>query len=133
MKRHRSKPSPENPRSARPAGSSPAVPGPVRGPIFLSALFGLFFGLCLLKFGNPPIMEKFVDPPKSAFDALVITPWPIHCAYWLLGSLTLLSFCSSRFRASLFEFFSSLVIRLPRRSPTEAGHSSLPSARRSPL
>jgi len=48
-------------------------------------MFGGFLGLALLKFGNPPIMEKWVSYPAGFFEFLVGTPWPTNWAYWLLG------------------------------------------------
>src|SRR6266699_1757368 len=98
MKRHRPKAgsSVSSPVVGGPSSSSPSGPvvrslvvpsSLVRG---LVVLLGFFFGLCLLKFGNPPIMEKFVEAPKGAFELLAMTPWPLRWAYWLLGSLTLL-------------------------------------------
>ena len=50
-----------------------------------AALFGGFLGLSLVKFGNPPIMEKWVTSPGGFLELLLGTPWPIGWAYWLLG------------------------------------------------
>src|SRR6266567_5372866 len=50
-----------------------------------AALFGGLLGLSLLKFGNPPIMEKWVTSPGGFLELLLGTPWPIGWAYWLLG------------------------------------------------
>jgi hypothetical protein len=98
---------------AKPA--SPVVPSS-RGPaVLFSALLGAFFGLCLLKFSNPPIMEKYVETPRNGVELLISTPWPIHWAYWLLGVLTftalLMAFWSASFRASVLELISSFRIR----------------------
>src|SRR6266571_6105161 len=54
-------------------------------PRVFAALFGGFLGLSLLKFGNPPIMEKWVASPGGFLELLLGTPWPIGWAYWLLG------------------------------------------------
>src|SRR6266446_9091008 len=51
--------------------------------------FGAFLGLSLLKFGNPPIMEKWVAAPINALEFLLGYPWPISWAYWLLAMLGL--------------------------------------------
>ncbi len=51
--------------------------------------FGAFLGLSFLKFGNPPIMEKWVVAPTNGFEFLLGFPWPITWAYWLLGFVTL--------------------------------------------
>src|SRR6266567_7028917 len=54
-------------------------------PRVFAALFGGFLGLSLVKFGNPPIMEKWVTSPAGFLELLLGTPWPIGWAYWLLG------------------------------------------------
>ena len=36
-------------------------------------LFGGFLGLALLKFGNPPIMEKFIEPPTDLTEWLIMS------------------------------------------------------------
>jgi O-antigen ligase len=56
---------------------------------WFSALFGAFLGLTLLKFGNPPIMEKWVTPPANAYEFVLGTPWPITWAYLLLALVAL--------------------------------------------
>ena len=53
-------------------------------PIF-AGLFGAFLGLCLLKFGNPPVTEKWVEAPDGVWQFLLGYPWPIAWAYWLLA------------------------------------------------
>jgi hypothetical protein len=58
-------------------------------PLVFAGMFGGFLGLALLKFGNPPIMEKWVSYPSGFFEFLVGTPWPTSWAYWLLGLTTL--------------------------------------------
>src|SRR5215471_3289483 len=54
-----------------------------------AACFGVFLGLSLLKFGNPPIMEKWVTAPNDIWEFLLAYPWPISWAYWMLAFLTL--------------------------------------------
>jgi O-antigen ligase len=54
-------------------------------PTVFAAAFGAFLGLCLLKFGNPPIMEKLVTPPTNGYEFVLGYPWPINWAYWLLA------------------------------------------------
>lgn len=49
-----------------------------------AGLFGGFLGLALLKFGNPPIFEKWVDKPQDFFEIIFKYPWPIAWAYGLL-------------------------------------------------
>jgi hypothetical protein len=53
-------------------------------PSIFAALFGAFLGLALLKFGNPPITEKWVTAPSNYWEFLLGYPWPIAWAYWLL-------------------------------------------------
>ena len=61
----------------------------VRSRVFAAA-FGAFLGLSLLKFGNPPIMEKWVAAPTNAYEFVLGYPWPITWAYVLLGLMALL-------------------------------------------
>src|SRR5438105_4578649 len=65
-------------------------------PTAFTALFGVFLGLSLLKFGNPPIMEKWVDEPHGFYQFLVATPWPISWAYCLLALISLLGLLDFR-------------------------------------
>lgn len=53
----------------------------------LAGLFGAFFGLALLKFGNPPVMDSWVSAPKGGYELVLGTPWPISWAYWMLAGL----------------------------------------------
>jgi O-antigen ligase len=52
------------------------------GPLF-AGVFGAFLGLCLLKFGNPPIMESFIRTPEGFLGTLATTPWPLSWTLWL--------------------------------------------------
>jgi hypothetical protein len=54
-------------------------------PPLFAGLFGAFLGLCLLKFGNPPVLEKWIDAPEGLWQFLLGYPWPIAWAYWLLA------------------------------------------------
>src|SRR5215471_8445614 len=53
--------------------------------LIFACLFGAFLGLSLLKFGNPVIMEKYVQAPVGLYEWILGYPWPISVAYWLLG------------------------------------------------
>ena len=101
-------------RKANPPVSHTIEP---RSPRFLSALLGAFFGLCLLKFSNPPIMEKYVDRPASVFEAMATNPWPIAWAYWLLGFLAVAVIAvlaaSAGLRASVVQFFRDTEAAFP--------------------
>jgi O-antigen ligase len=54
--------------------------------------------LSLLKFGNPPIMEKYVSPPADAYEFLLGYPWPIAWAYRLLALVTLAALFSLQWK-----------------------------------
>src|SRR5258708_15530567 len=62
----------------------------------LAAGFGAFVGLCLLKFGNPPIFEKYVAQPADLYEFLLGTPWPIAWGYGLLIVVSLSSLALAR-------------------------------------
>lgn len=47
---------------------------------WVTGLWGVWFGLGLLKFGNPVIMEKFVERPSEWLE-WVLSPWPVAYAY----------------------------------------------------
>lgn len=55
-----------------------------------STAFGLFLGLGLLKFGNPPVMEKMVTPPGDIYELLIGSPWPIGWGHALLAGVAIL-------------------------------------------
>jgi len=61
-----------------------------------AGVFGAFLGLALLKFGNPPIMEKYVTPPNDVFEFLLGYPWPISWAYGLLCIVAALGLLAAR-------------------------------------
>jgi O-antigen ligase len=65
-------------------------------PLLLSAVLGAFLGLTLLKFGNPPIMEKWVTPPANAYEFVLGSPWPITWAYGLLALIALFALRGAR-------------------------------------
>lgn len=46
-------------------------------------VFGLFLGLCTLKFGNPVILDQKIFPPATLSE-LWSDAWPIHWANWIL-------------------------------------------------
>ncbi len=55
-------------------------------------------GLALLKFGSPPIMEKYITAPEDIYQFIIFTPWPIVWAYALLGLVTVLGLAVARWR-----------------------------------
>jgi hypothetical protein len=71
--------------------------------------FGAFLGLSLLKFGNPPIMEKWVTMPEGVFEFIFTYPWPIQWAYGLLVVVVVIGVAARRGNSSLPKW----VIALP--------------------
>jgi hypothetical protein len=67
-------------------------------PRLFAGLFGAFLGLCLLKFGNPPITEKWVEVPAGFWEFLLGYPWPIAWAYGLLALVGLVGISAARWR-----------------------------------
>ncbi len=65
-------------------------------PAAFAAAFGAFLGLALLKFGNPPIMEKFTTPPTNVYEVVLGSPWPIAWAYRLLAVVAVLGLFLAR-------------------------------------
>ncbi|NOS69322.1 MAG: O-antigen ligase family protein [Verrucomicrobia bacterium] len=53
-----------------------------------AAIFGMFLGLALLKFGTPAVMDKFVESPSKGIEWLVFV-WPLRLAYPMVGLLAL--------------------------------------------
>jgi O-antigen ligase len=87
--------------SRRPESAQPTAE--TRLPRLFEALFGAFLGLSLLKFGNPPIMERWVTPPTNAYEFVLDSPWPILWAYILLAALLGIGF-----------FVAKWPVRVPR-------------------
>jgi O-antigen ligase len=71
--------------------------------------FGVFLGLTLLKFCNPPVMERFVVPPASGYE-WVISTWPTRIGYWLLAGVALVGLCAARFQVSAPRWLVSLPL-----------------------
>ena len=70
-------------------------------PRIFAGLFGAFLGLALLKFGNPPIMEKWVSAPSNVYEFLLGYPWPIAWAYGLLALVVAAGVVSARWRLAV--------------------------------
>lgn len=60
---------------------------------------GLFFALALLKFGNPCVMERFIERPTNGWEWLLNT-WPNAFAYWFLGLAAVSGLFVARFRTN---------------------------------
>ena len=68
----------------KPEPPPPGAQSDQRLPSIFAGLFGAFFGLSLLKFGNPPVTEKWIAAPTGCYEFLISYPWPIAWAYGLL-------------------------------------------------
>lgn len=66
--------------SAPPASGWPAV---------WQLLLGFFLGLCLLKFGNPSILDKLVSAPTNSIE-YIFQPWPMRWGLVMLAILAVL-------------------------------------------
>lgn len=58
---------------------------------FYALVFGAFLGLCVLKFGDPVILDKNISPPGNWHQAWGYS-WPPHWTHWLLIPLILVGF-----------------------------------------
>ena len=68
-------------------------------------VFGLFLGLCLIKFGNPVVLDHRIDPPVSLDDWLS-QPWPARWANAILLALGLSAVIAAKDR--VLRAFASL-------------------------
>jgi O-antigen ligase len=64
-----------------------------------AVLFGIFLGLTLLKFPNPPIFGDVVAPPTDIYQ-FVLTSWPILWAYGLLAAMAVLGLLVAKWNAN---------------------------------
>lgn len=66
-----------------------ASPAPSAAPLRVGAreiyalVFGLFLGLALLKFGNPVILDRNIEPPRDLAEAMGVS-WPVKWGNALL-------------------------------------------------
>jgi O-antigen ligase len=80
---------------AQPVGAQPELPWPG----VFAGLFGTFLGLCLLKFSNTPVTEKYVETPQGFWEFVIGYPWPIAWAYWLLVPVLLVGLLVARWKS----------------------------------
>src|SRR5580700_1414043 len=92
------------------ARQAPAPPKEELHPRIFAAMFGAFLGLSLLKFGNPPIMEKWVDKPSGIYEIVLAFPWPIGWAYTLLALTALLGLSVARWKTKAPKWLVSLPV-----------------------
>jgi O-antigen ligase len=67
-------------------------------PRLFAALLGAFFGLSLLKFGNPPILMASVSVPTNAWEFVFNQSWPIAWSYGALLVITVAGVRVARWR-----------------------------------
>ena len=60
----------------------------INGIEFYAFAFGLFLGLCILKFGNPVILDNKIAPPNSLSEFWGFA-WPTHWANWIFLPLAI--------------------------------------------
>ncbi len=84
---------------AKPAPGVPShVPTHSLGPCLFAGAFGVLLGLALLKFGNPVILDRLVEPPRNILE-LIFQPWPVVWGYGLLAGCCVVSVASIRFKS----------------------------------
>ena len=75
--------------------SKPGQPAIATLPKIFSAAFGCLLGLCLLKFGNPVVMAKFVSQPTNIYE-WIFNAWPLTMAPWFLAVVVCAGFAVMR-------------------------------------
>lgn len=80
--------------------SNAALSGGPRRDMVVAAVAGAFLGLCLLKFGNPIILDHLIEAP-AGWDELRVQPWPLKWGYVLLLPVTILGACTARLQTTL--------------------------------
>jgi hypothetical protein len=119
-------------------------------PRIFGAVFGTFFGLALLKFGNVPILENIPTPfpqfgnapaldssvatPTNIWEFLYNSPWPVEWAFWLLGAVAVVGVFAARFPRSAPHWllalpFLWLVWQLVASTQTVDAHLTWPTVR----
>jgi hypothetical protein len=62
-----------------------------------AALMGAGLGLSLLKFGNPVILDRMVEAPRTFWE-FIFNPWPVRWGWVMLSLLVLLGIPTAGFR-----------------------------------
>jgi O-antigen ligase len=102
-------------------GQKPSAPPQVAGPTISGAedglrqkifatVFGGVLGLCLLKFGNPPIMEQWVTKPEGFLEFVFFFPWPIQWAYGLFVVVVVAGVAAGRWDFSVPKWLFALPL-----------------------
>jgi O-antigen ligase len=68
-------------------------------PRIFAGLMGAWLGVSLLKFGNPVILDRLVEPPDGFWE-YVFSPWPVGWGYWMLAVLVLGGATMARFNST---------------------------------
>jgi hypothetical protein len=68
-------------------------------PRLFAGVFGIFLGLSLLKFGNPPIFESWVTSPSNGYE-FMLNSWPITWGYGLLALVAVLGLAAARWKVT---------------------------------
>ena len=92
-----------------PTGLSEHWSGKPAWPGVFAGLLGAWLGLSLLKFGNPIILDRLVEPPKGFWE-YVFAPWPVGWGYWMLAVLTLGAAPLVRFKTTAPRWLSVLPV-----------------------
>ena len=79
-------------------GTIPAPPAD-RLSGWFAALAGVFFGLALLKFGNPAVLEKLVERPTNVWE-WIFNGWPVVVGFGLLAGVTVVGFFAARWKTN---------------------------------
>ncbi len=66
---------------------------------WFAAFAGAFFGLALLKFGNPAVLETLVERPTNGWEWL-FNAWPVVVGFWLLGGLVVMGLFIARWKTA---------------------------------
>lgn len=63
-----------------------------------AVIFGTFFGLALLKFCTPSVMDRFVEVPTKDIEWLIFV-WPLRVAYPLVGLVVIAGLFAIRWKS----------------------------------
>jgi hypothetical protein len=64
-------------------------------PKIFAGLAGAWLGLSLIKFGNPIILDRLVEPP-TGFWEWIFNSWPVAWGYWMLAVVVVAGATSAR-------------------------------------
>src|SRR2546421_5772238 len=80
------------------ASNSPPVKEPVWPKAFAGAA-GCLLGLALLKFGNPVILNRLVEPPHTPLE-FVFNSWPLAWGYCMLATVVVAGLPDAGFKSN---------------------------------